>query len=249
MALVLYNAAQSTCSQKVRLSLWEKGLAFEEVKLDLFQGDQLTAEYKQLNPNGVVPTLVHNDEVIIDSSVILEYLDDLFPEVALRPESALARAQMRVWLRFFEEVPVPAIRIPSYNRVFLRHYQNMTEEEFLAVAEKKTLRKDFFLKMGRTGYSEAEMTQAMGKLSSTIQRMEQALANGGPWLMGEYSQADISIIPVIMRIQDLGLGYLWDDCPGVADWFDRYRQRSALINTFYHTSLLSEQYGDVIIRS
>ena len=89
----------------------------------------------------------------------------------------------------------------------------------------------------------------MGKLSNTIQRMEQALANGGPWLMGEYSQADISIIPVIMRMQDLGLGYLWDDCPGVADWFDRYRQRSALINTFYHTSLLSEQYGDVIIRS
>ncbi|MAE04056.1 glutathione S-transferase family protein [Porticoccaceae bacterium] len=249
MALVLYNAAQSTCSQKVRLSLWEKGLAFEEVKLDLFQGDQLTAEYKQLNPNGVVPTLVNNDEVIIDSSVILEYLDDLFPEIDLRPESALARAQMRVWLRFFEEVPVPAIRIPSYNRVFLRHYQNMTEEEFLAVAEKKTLRKDFFLKMGRTGYSEAEMTQAMGKLANTIQRMEQALANGGPWLMGEYSQADISIIPVIMRMQDLGLGYLWDDCPSVADWFDRYRQRSALINTFYHTSLLSEQYGDVIIRS
>ena len=196
-----------------------------------------------------MPTLVHNDEVIIDSSVILEYLDDLFPEIDLRPESALARAQMRVWLRFFEEVPVPAIRIPSYNRVFLRHYQNMTEEEFLAVAEKKTLRKDFFLKMGRTGYSEAEMTQAMGKLANTIQRMEQALANGGPWLMGEYSQADISIIPVIMRMQDLGLGYLWDDCPSVADWFDRYRQRSALINTFYHTSLLSEQYGDVIIRS
>jgi glutathione S-transferase len=249
MALVLYNAAQSTCSQKVRLSLWEKGLAFEEVKLDLFQGDQLTAEYKRLNPNGVVPTLVHNDQVIIDSSVILEYLDDLFPEVELRPETALARAQMRVWLRFFEEVPVPAIRIPSYNRVFLRHYQNMTEEEFLAVAEKKTLRKDFFLKMGRTGYSEAEMTQAMGKLSSTIQRMEQTLANGGPWLMGEYSQADISIIPVIMRMEDLGLGYLWGDCPSVADWFDRYRQRPALINTFYHTSLLSEQYGDVIIKN
>jgi glutathione S-transferase len=97
MTLVLYNAAQSTCSQKVRLSLWEKGIAFQEVKLDLFQGDQLTAEYKQLNPNGVVPTLVHNDQVIIDSSVILEYLDDVFPEVALRPESALVRAQMRVW--------------------------------------------------------------------------------------------------------------------------------------------------------
>lgn len=249
MTFVLYNAPQSTCSQKVRIGLWEKNIQFEEVKLDLFKGDQLTPEYKQINPNGVVPSLVHNDQIIIDSSVILEYLDDLFPEISLRPDSPLARAEMRVWLRFFEEVPVPAIRIPSYNRVFLRHYQNMTEEEFLAVAEKKTLRKDFFLKMGRTGYSEAEMNQSLAKLSTTVQRIEQALIEGGPWLLGDYSQADISIIPVVMRMQDLGLEHLWENCPAFTDWFARYRARPSLINAFYHTSLLSEQYGDVVIRS
>ena len=249
MTFVLYNAPQSTCSQKVRIGLWEKNIEFDEVKLDLFKGDQLTPEYKQINPNGVVPSLVHDDQIIIDSSVILEYLDDLFPQASLRPDSPLAKAEMRVWLRFFEEVPVPAIRIPSYNRVFLRHYQNMTEEEFLAVAEKKTLRKDFFLKMGRTGYSDAEMDQAMGKLSTTVQRMERALADGRPCLLGDYSQADISIIPVIMRMHDLGLGYLWQECPAFTDWFERYRNRPALVNAFYHTSLLSEQYGDVIIKS
>jgi hypothetical protein len=54
---------------------------------------------------------------------------------------------------------------------------------------------------------------------------------------------------VMMRLHDLGLGHLWDACPCVAEWFDLYRKRPALINTFYHTSLLSEQYGDVIIRS
>ena len=147
MSFVLYNAPQSTCSQKVRICLWEKDLLFTEEKLDLFKGDQLTPEYKKLNPNGVVPTLVHDDETIIDSSVIIEYLDEMFPEVSLSPITPAARAHMREWLRFFEEVPTPAVRVPSYNRVFLRHFQKMTEEEFIAFGESKPLRKDFFLKI------------------------------------------------------------------------------------------------------
>ena len=248
MAFILYNAPQSTCSQKVRICLWEKSINFEEVRLDLFRGDQLTPEYKQLNPNGVVPTLLHGDQVIIDSSVILEYLDDLLPDVSLRPTSPLGRAQMRTWLRYFEEVPVPAIRVPSYNRVFLRHYQNMTEQEFLAVAEKKTLRKDFFLRMGRTGYSETEMALSLGKLSDTVNLMEKSLRGGGPWLLGDYSQADISIMPVMMRMNDLSLDYLWGSCPAVTEWFNRYSERAALINAFYHSSLLSEQYENLFIK-
>ena len=77
MSFVLHNAPQSTCSQKVRICLWEKGIEFEEVKLDLFRGDQLTPEYKKINPNGVVPSLLHDGQPIIDSSVIIEYLDEL----------------------------------------------------------------------------------------------------------------------------------------------------------------------------
>ena len=121
MSYVLYNAPQSTCSQKVRICLWEKGIDFEEVKLDLFRGDQLTPEYKKINPNGVVPSLVHDGQPIVDSSVIIEYLDELIPENPLRPDSALGRAHMCEWLRYFEEVPTPAVRVPSYNQVFLRH--------------------------------------------------------------------------------------------------------------------------------
>jgi glutathione S-transferase len=245
MSFVLYNAPQSTCSQKVRICLWEKDLPFTEKKLDLFKGDQLTPEYRKLNPNGVVPTLVHDDETIIDSSVIIEYLDELFPEVPLSPATAAGRAHMREWLRFFEEVPTPAVRVPSYNRVFLRHFQSMTEEEFIAFGESKPLRKDFFLKMGRTGYSEEEMKQAEGRLRMSVERMEEQLQNGEPWLLGDYSLADICIMPVMMRMDDIGMDTLWADCAKVAEWFDRFREREALQKTFYFGSLLSEQYGDV----
>lgn len=247
MSFVLYNAPQSTCSQKVRICLREKGLEFSEEKLDLFKGDQLTEEYKKLNPNGVVPTLVHDDEIIIDSSVIIEYLDEQFPEIALSPATPAGRAHMREWMRFFEEVPAPAVRVPSYNRVFLRHFQEMSEEEFIAFGESKPLRKDFFLKMGRKGYSDEEMQQAENRLRMTIERMESQLQTGGPWLLGEYSLADICIIPVMVRLDDIGLGKLWADCEKVGEWYSRFQERDALQETFYFGSLLSEQYGDVKI--
>lgn len=248
MSLVLHNAPQSTCSQKVRICLKEKGLAFSEVHLDLFKGDQLTAEYQQLNPNGVVPTLVHDDEVITDSSVIIEYLDELFPEVPLSPSTVAGRAHMREWLRFFEEVAAPAVRVPSYNRVFLRHFQNMTEEEFIAFGESKPLRKEFFLKMGRTGYSEDEMQQAENRLRMTVVRMEAHLNSAGPWLLGEYSLADICIAPVMIRMNDIGLHDLWHDLDGVNEWFSRIQERVAVKEAFYFGSLLSEKYGDVADR-
>ena len=83
--LELYSAPQSTCSQKVRLTLAEKNLGFVEHKMKLFQNDQLKPEYLKLNPNGVVPTLVDDGTPIINSSVIMEYLDEVYPEIALSP--------------------------------------------------------------------------------------------------------------------------------------------------------------------
>ena len=100
--LELYGAPQSTCSQKVRLTLAEKNLNFVEHKMKLFQNDQLKPEYLKLNPNGVVPTLVDDGTPIIDLSVIMEYLDEVYPEIALSPAEPKQRAHMRAWLRFLK---------------------------------------------------------------------------------------------------------------------------------------------------
>ncbi len=78
MTLELYNAPHSTCSQKVRLTLAEKTLDFVEHHVSLWDNEHLTDWYLKLNPNGVVPTLVHGGQPVIDSSVINEYLDEVF---------------------------------------------------------------------------------------------------------------------------------------------------------------------------
>ena len=76
--LELYNNTNSVCAQKVRLALTEKGLQAREHMLKL-QGDQFDPAYLKLNPNGVVPTLVHDGQPITESAVILYYLEDAFP--------------------------------------------------------------------------------------------------------------------------------------------------------------------------
>src|SRR4026207_324938 len=95
MAFKLYNAPQSTCSQRVRFVFNAKKLPFEEVKLNLLEGDQLKPDYLKLNPNGVVPTLDHDGAIIIDSTVIIEYLDEITPNESFTPENPVERAQMR----------------------------------------------------------------------------------------------------------------------------------------------------------
>ena len=107
----LYNAPQSTCSQRVRFAMHAKGVAFEERRLDLFAGDQLKPEYLEINPNGVVPALIHRGAPVIDSSVILEYLEDILPETSpFRPKDPIETARLRAMMRFIDEVPTPAIR-------------------------------------------------------------------------------------------------------------------------------------------
>ena len=88
MAFKLYNAPQSTCSQRVRFVFNAKKLAFDEVKLNLLEGDQLKPDYLKLNPNGVVPTLDHDGAIVIDSTVITEYLDEVAPHDKLHAGAA-----------------------------------------------------------------------------------------------------------------------------------------------------------------
>jgi glutathione S-transferase len=243
--LELYNAPQSTCSQRVRFVLNAKGLAFAEHRLDLFAGDQLKPDYLALNPNGVVPTLLHDGAPVIDSSVIMEYLEEVFPSRRrFVPAEPLARARMRALVRFIDEVPTPAIRIPSYNLAFLPHFQSMSETEFQALADSKPLRREFLLKMGRSGFPEAEMNEALDRLRRALERMDaQIQSSGGPWLLGRrLSLADVAVMPVIVRMADIRLDHLWAARPAIARWLAAIRADPAFGPTYYPGSLLTEKY-------
>ena len=100
---ILHHNDMSTCSQKVRFALAEKGLDYESRLLNLRAGDQQHPEYLKLNPNAVVPTLVDGASVLIESTVINEYLDDAYQPGSLKPTQALNRARMSMWTKQLDE--------------------------------------------------------------------------------------------------------------------------------------------------
>ena len=241
--LELYYFPASTCSLKVRLCLAEKNLDWVPHRMEARDGRHLQPWYLALNPNGVVPTLVHDGNVIIDSSVIIEYLDEVFPETSLTPGNPVKRAHMRKWLRFFEEVPTPAVRFPSFNQALIKGFTGMTEEEFEKTAAARPLRKDFYRRMGRDGFGDADLKKAMDDMDTTLGRMEPALAEG-PWLMGEqYTLADICVTPLVDRMEDLGAAGLWEDkYPQVTKWFAQTKARPAYRKAYTKGSRLSDSY-------
>ena len=245
--LELYNFPPSTCSLKVRICLAEKGLEWVDHRLDSRDGDHLKPEYLKLNPNGVVPTLIHDGNVIIDSSVILEYLDEVFPSVLLTPTDPVRRAHMRKWLRFFEEVPTPAVRYPTFDKVLINGFRKLSPEAFEKAANSRPLRKHFYKRMGQDGFSEEDMEKAVDDIRTTVARMEAALAVAGPWLMGtDYTLADICVPPSIDRMEDLGFEALWEENhPHVTAWFERMKARPAFQTAYYKGARMSDIYPDL----
>lgn len=243
MAFKLYNAPQSTCSQRVRFVLNAKKLPFDEVKLNLLEGDQLKPEYLKLNPNGVVPTLDHDGAIVTDSTVITEYLDEVAPRDGFTPENPVTRARMRALMHYIDEMPAPAVRVPTFNLAFLPKFQAMSREQFVAMAESKPLRKEFMLTMGQTGFPKAEMDAALARLRRSYERMDREIeSSGGPWLLGkDISLADVAAMPALVRMHDLNFAD-WQDLPRVVAWFDNIRVHPAFAPTYYHGSLLTERF-------
>jgi glutathione S-transferase len=245
MIFKLYNAPQSTCSQRVRFVLNAKKLPFSEVKLDLLAGDQLKPDYLALNPNGVVPTLDHDGAIVIDSSVIIEYLDEVAPEpLDFTPHDPVERAKMRTLMHFMDEMPAPAVRVPTFNLAFLPRFAAMSEDEFVAFAESKPLRREFMLAMGRAGFPQKDMDEAMARLRRTYERMDAEIAkSGGPWLLGkDISLADVMAMPALVRMADLRQDTAWQDLPNVKRWFDAIHAHPAFVPTYYPGSLLTERF-------
>jgi glutathione S-transferase len=79
--LTLYDFGNSVCCQRVQIMMKAKGIEWQSIKVDLFKAERYDPKYLMLNSKGIVPTLVHDGKAIIESTLICEYLDDVFPEL------------------------------------------------------------------------------------------------------------------------------------------------------------------------
>ena len=119
MSLDLYylEETDSICSNRVIVALAEKGITdWTPHKMLLVNRDQFKPEYLKLNPQGVVPTLVHDGRPIRESSLICDYIDDLRPDPALKPGDPIERYHMKEWVKLFDET-----RLRGHRRGQFRH--------------------------------------------------------------------------------------------------------------------------------
>ena len=234
--LTLYHGLASTCSKKARLALFEKGAAFESRLVNLQAFEQHTPEYLKLNPNGVVPTLVHDGYAVIESSVIIAYIDDILPDVPLTPADPRARAEMRLWLKWSDERAYKAVYVPTWDRLSRPVAQKLSDEELSRRLDAVPTdeRRARWQATARQGFGQGEFDAAYGEMSATFDRMEVALGDGRDWLVGAYSLADIAIVPFVERIDDLRPDLLasgkW---PGASAWLARYKTRPSFEKAFF----------------
>jgi glutathione S-transferase len=227
--LELYHNAMSTCSGKVRIALGEKALEWRSHPLNLRLAETQRPEYLKLNPDGVVPTLVHDAEVILESTAIIEYLDEAFPKPPLRPADALGRARMRRWMIQIDESIHPSTGTLTW-ALSTRHVMRdmHTPEELnsyiegLQVADKRVKRRQIL----DLGVEAPIVSEAIRRMDRLVADMEAQLASG-PWLVGQsFSLADVSVAPYLTRMDMLSLGpILWGHRPRFADWYERLRAR------------------------
>jgi glutathione S-transferase len=95
--LTLYTFKLCPFAHRVRIALAEKGLNHEQIEIDL---KNKPAGFAEISPLGRVPLLVHGKSKIWESAVILEYLQDAFPNASLMPEDPADRAKVRLWIDF-----------------------------------------------------------------------------------------------------------------------------------------------------
>ncbi len=222
----LYHAPISTCSQKVRLVLAEKGLHYDSEFLDLQKGDQFAPDYLAKNPAGVVPTLEDQGAVLIESTLINEYLDDAYPEVSLKPEAAVARHSMRLWCKRIDELH-PFCGIQTYaigvRPGLLKRPKADVDALIEAIPDpvKRTVRRSVI----DHGVAAPEFAGAYAAHDRLFARADAELA-AHPYLAGEtFSLADAAFLPYVLRVDHLGLDALLRDRSALSAWYARVMER------------------------
>jgi glutathione S-transferase len=227
--LELYHNINSVCAQKVRMALKEKGQEPKEHLLTL-RGDQNDPEYLKLNPNGVVPTLVHDGKIIIESSLILYYIDDAFPEPPLMPKAPLARHRVRMYNKLIDEYVHNSCTILTFATAFRPNFLKMPREQWMAEINKAPLKRraEYKRSVIEHGLDSEYVGDALAQHRKLLSWMAEDLKRS-PYLAGDaFSLAECAVIPYILRLELLKLAGMWADYPMIADWWARVRERATV---------------------
>ena len=226
--LELYHTGGSSNSQRVRIVLAEKELQWEGRLLQA--GQQHDSAFRAISRSGTVPALVHDGRALKDSTVINEYLEDCFPEHALRPADTYATALMRQWTKHADDFLQQSIAVFTHalcrRPVVLEQYNGDVDAALAQVND------PIILRWRHSVYSEGLesrfVADALRLIFASLTRIETTVQTSD-WLVGNiFSLADIALLPAIYRLECLAMDFLWvTNFPAVQAWLLRGKQRAS----------------------
>lgn len=181
--------------------------------------------------------------------MILEYLEDVFPEPPLRPSDPVQRAQMRIWTKLADE----GLHVQSRTLamcIYMRDLNSAAGKEVIAAyyaAMPEHQRRQNDLTNIEYGLESPLLGSAVAYFKQIFHEVDTAVANN-PWLAGEsYSLADITIGTYVTRLSGLGMAQLWQDLGHLNDWHNRFMIRPAytagVTDWGDHSSACREEYA------
>ena len=239
--LELYHHGSSVCAAKVRFAMAQKGVVPDEMHyVDILKGEQFEPGYLKINPKAVVPSLVHDGNIINESTVICEYVNDAFEGPALVPEDPLARARVRLWEKAVDEQLHPACGELTFVCCHRHIVMRLGEEklrEFLRSTPDQSVTstwKERKKEIVRLGFEAPGIDRTIRLYDDYLSKMNEALERN-EWLAGAvFSLADVGLTPYVNRLDMLSMSGMWTGgrFPHVEDWFDRIKAMASFAPAF-----------------
>jgi glutathione S-transferase len=235
MSVELYHAEPVANSLKVLLAFKEKGFPFTSHLVRLNKFEQHEPWFVKINPNGQVPVLVHDGNVVTESTVINEYADEVFEGPALRPADALGKAHMRIWTKFVDEYFCPALSFLGWHRIIKGFVKDLSPEEFEAKIARIPLKEQQvkWREAADRVWPQDQLDDWVRKCRVSIERMEKQLSET-EWLAGPtFSLADISCFAMAYNMDQTYPDFVNEKTsPRVMDWHARMHARPGVKAAF-----------------
>jgi glutathione S-transferase len=216
---------------KPMLCLKEKGIDFESRYVDLHRFEQHSPEFVRINPNGQVPALIHDGAIITESTVINEYIEDVFPQVPLRPKDPVARARMRVWSKFVDEYFCPALSMHGWNRLVPGIVERLKSGEFDQLLERIPLKeqRDKWKTAATRSFTPEQLEDSRRKMGVSVEKMERILECTRWLACDEYSLADVNTYSIAAGVPRFFPELMNEKIsPRAMDWLHRMNERPAV---------------------
>ena len=226
--LKLYHNDMSSCAQKVRFVLAEKNLEWQSEELNLRRGDQQRPEYLKINRKGLVPALDHDGAILVESNIIVDYLNEAFPQPPLMPEAPLERARVRWWMKKLDDglhMELAALSFGIAFRIQLldacKGDKALVELHLNAIPDPYT--RDVQRQVMSEGIESPRFGQAIIQFAKLLEELEAELAEH-EWIgSGNMSLADIAFAPYATRLEHLNLTGMWENKPHFTGWYERLK--------------------------